>query len=119
MKKKNIAIIIIAIAIAFFIFNFLLPKEEEKKASDSFAQCLTEKGAKMYGTEWCSHCKAQKERFGESFKFIDYIDCDINRGVCNAEGISGYPTWKIMGQNFPGGKTLKELSELTDCEYIG
>ena len=114
MKKKIAIIIVATVLVVFFIF-IILPKEEEEKASESFARCLTEKGAKMYGTEWCSHCKAQKEKFGESFEFIDYIDCDMNKDMCNVEKISGYPTWKIMGQSFPGGKTLEELSELSGC----
>lgn len=35
--------------------------------TDDFAKCLTEKGAKMYGTSWCGHCKNQKALFGDSF----------------------------------------------------
>lgn len=113
--KKKIAVIVVAIVLIVFVILNILPKEETEGASEEFAQCLTEKGAVMYGTEWCSHCKAQKERFGEFFEFVDYIDCDLNKEKCNAEKISGYPTWKIMGQSFPGGKTLEELSELSGC----
>jgi len=28
-----------------------------------FAKCLTQKGAKMYGTFWCPHCQNQKKEF--------------------------------------------------------
>lgn len=83
---------------------------------DAFAQCLTDSGATMYGTEWCSHCKEQKKRFGSSFEFVDYVDCDKNKDTCNAEGISGYPTWKINGESYPGTQQLTRLGELTGCE---
>ena len=43
---------------------------------DGFAQCLTDAGATMYGTEWCHICKDQKELFGASFKNINFVDCD-------------------------------------------
>ena len=116
MKKQNIiALIVVIVLIGVFALNILLGGQEEI-ASDSFAQCLAEKGAKMYGTEWCSHCNDQKEMFGEAFRFIDFIDCDADRSICNAEKITGYPTWQINGQNFQGTKSLKALSELSSCE---
>ena len=83
--------------------------------SGALAQCLTEKGATMYGTEWCSHCKNQKALFGKSFQYVDYIDCDKNKAECQKAGIRGYPTWNINGQNYPGGQSLEKLSILSGC----
>jgi glutaredoxin len=83
---------------------------------DSLAQCLTEKGVIMYGTEWCGFCKKQKEAFGDSFQYIDYIDCDQNREACNEAGISGYPTWQIDGELSPGLTPLENLASLAGCE---
>jgi hypothetical protein len=83
---------------------------------DAFAQCLTEKEVKMYGTEWCGFCKRQKEAFGDSFQYVDYIDCDQNRDICASEGVGGYPTWKIDGESYPGLKELAVLSQLSGCE---
>jgi hypothetical protein len=82
---------------------------------DSFAQCLTEKGVKMYGTEWCSHCKNQKETFGDSFQYIDYVDCDRNKDECSKARIDGYPTWNVDGINYPGEQQLYKLASLTGC----
>ena len=82
---------------------------------DALAQCLTEKGAIMHGTEWCSHCKDQKAEFGNSFQYVNYIDCDKNRGACDAAGVEGYPTWTINGQNYPGKQSLGRLASLTGC----
>jgi len=86
---------------------------------DDFAKCLAEKELKMYGTEWCPHCKNQKALFGKSFKYIDYTDCDYEKDICNSEGITGYPTWKINGQSYPGEQTFQKFSELTGCEING
>jgi hypothetical protein len=82
---------------------------------DEFAQCLTEKGVKMYGTEWCSHCKNQKAMFGTSFQYVDYIDCDKNKNACSSAGVTGYPTWKVGGNNYPGEKQLNILASLSGC----
>ena len=83
--------------------------------NDLLAQCLTEKGAVMYGTEWCSHCKAQKEAFGSSFKYVDYVDCDLNQDRCTEAGVKGYPTWNIDGKNYPGAQPLERLASLAGC----
>lgn len=40
------------------------------------AKALKEKGAKMYGAYWCSHCFEQKQRLGaEAMCLIPYIEC--------------------------------------------
>lgn len=82
---------------------------------DEFAQCLTEKGVTMYGTEWCSHCQDQKEMFGSSFQYIYFVDCDKDRDKCTEAGVTGYPTWRINGENYPGEQSLYKLASLTNC----
>jgi glutaredoxin len=82
---------------------------------DELAQCLTEKGAVMYGTEWCGHCKNQKRAFGSSFEYINYVDCDESMGKCSQAGVTGYPTWVINGQNYPGEQSLSRLKQLAGC----
>lgn len=83
---------------------------------DTFAQCLSEKGAVMYGTEWCSHCKAQKKDFGSSFQYINFIDCDLQKDECTKAGVKGYPTWNIDGENYPGQQAFYKLSQVSGCE---
>lgn len=83
---------------------------------DSFAQCLTEKGAVMYGTEWCPHCKNQKKAFSGSFQYISYVDCDKEKDECLRNGIRGYPTWIINREKYPGEQKLDHLAYLTECE---
>ncbi len=96
---------------------------ESEAAALSVAQCLTEKGAKMYGAFWCPHCSEQKRVFGKKAEAaIPYNECDA-RGEnpvteeCLALKVERYPTW-IFGD---GSRTvavlsLSELAEKTGCE---
>lgn len=90
---------------------------------DDFAKCLTEKGAKMYGAFWCGHCQNQKEAFGASFQYVNYIECTENgvRGsfseTCKNAGIKGYPTWKFSDGGVKEGEVpMIELAKITGCE---
>ena len=90
---------------------------EPETPMDGFAQCLTDAGARFYGTEWCSHCQAQKEMFGESMEFINFIDCDQNKAECQAIGITGYPTWHFNDKTkLPGRQRFQTLANKTGCE---
>ena len=83
---------------------------------DQLAQCLTDKGFIMYGSETCPHCKTQREAFKGSFDLIDYVECSSNPTAC--EGIQGVPTWGLGEKRYPGARSLSELAELSDCELI-
>ena len=86
---------------------------------DAFAECLTGKGFKIYGTEWCPHCQQQKELFGPSFDKINYTDCDKRANSCKEAGITGYPTWIIAGEKkLVGAQSLEELAEESGCELL-
>jgi len=82
---------------------------------DNFAKCLTQKGVAMYGAEWCSHCKNQKLMFGDSFKYVTYVECTTDEAECTAKGVTGYPTWIIDGKAYPGEQSLESLSTLAGC----
>lgn len=92
---------------------------------DQLAQCLTEKGAKMYGAYWCSHCLSQKKMFGSSFSKINYIECSLPDGqtqteVCQQAGIKGYPTWEFSdGSRLEGEVSLETLAEKSNCKDFG
>ncbi|MFH1432571.1 MAG: thioredoxin domain-containing protein [archaeon] len=114
-KKNNVAgIIVVGIIVLFVAFSLMKPSAAPGQF-DAFAQCLTDKGAVMYGTEWCSHCKDQKALFEDSFARVNYVDCDKNMQKCLDAGVEGYPTWVIMGENYPGIQPLLKLSELSGC----
>ena len=111
MKKIMVGILMI-----LSVLIIACSSNNQTGANDALAQCLTDKGAVMYGTEWCSHCKTQKEYFGSSFKYVDYVDCDRNRYRCSAAGVKGYPAWQIDGENYPGTQSLERLASLTECQ---
>lgn len=111
-----IATFIAGLALLLFVVMPNMPGQY-----DDFAKCLSDSGAKMYGTFWCSHCNEQKEMFGNSWKHMNYIECSTPDGnkqtaICTADGIRAYPTWE-----FPGGErdtgvfSFQELSQKTGC----
>lgn len=119
LRKKVIfylIILIIIIGIAYFgISSSLKPGQY-----DDFAKCLTEKNVKEYGAFWCPKCAEQKKIFGKSFQYVTYIECDARGSnaqpeLCQKEGITGYPTWKINNTFYPGVRSLEELSEKSGC----
>jgi glutaredoxin len=85
---------------------------------DDFAKCLSEKGAVMYGAEWCSRCKDQKMLFGKSFKYVTYVECPENPKLCKEKGIERYPTWIIDDVSYEGVQRLEKLGSLTGCSLV-
>lgn len=105
-------VIIAAAAIAFFVYK----KTSGPGKYDTLARCMTEHGMTMYGTDWCPHCQRQKQLFGKSFQYINYVNCDLG-DACNKAGVQSYPTWAKDGQLFPPGvKSLAELTQTSGCE---
>lgn len=114
--NKWLPAVIIIIAILIGVI-FMLPKgiNSKYKNLDEFAKCLTEKGVKMYGAYWCSHCKEQKAMFGRSVQYVNYVECTEDVKTCEAEKIQVYPTWKIASTTVEGVLELEKLSEMTGC----
>ena len=84
---------------------------------DLFAKCLAIKNMTMYGAAWCSHCTAQKKLFGDSFKFVNYVECPDDVKLCTEKGINGYPTWiDGVGVKHEGGQSFSDLANITGCE---
>jgi hypothetical protein len=90
---------------------------------DKFAQCLKDRGVKMYGAFWCEHCAEQKRRFGASFEFVPYIECGVKGDrtaktqVCKDADIHLFPTWQFppTGERVERVFELEELSERISC----
>jgi len=107
------------------VVAFLLFKNNSKPGEyDSFAKCLSESGAKMYGTWWCPHCSNQKKEFGSSWKiFADaggYIECSTSdkqqTEICKQAGITSYPTWRFSdGSELNGEVDFYRLSQKSGC----
>jgi hypothetical protein len=88
---------------------------------DDVAQCLTKKGVKMFGAYWCPHCQNQKKEFGNSWQYVDYIECSLPGGngqtkECNEAKIESYPTWEFAdGERKTGEIPVEELAETAGC----
>ncbi|MBD3156833.1 hypothetical protein GF369_03315 [Candidatus Peregrinibacteria bacterium] len=99
------------------------PVDGEMSSEDItvLAQCLGEKDVLMYGSIGCGHCQNQKDAFGDSFQYINYIECNPNVDLdsarkCQAAGINGVPTWKFPdGTEKVGETSLPELAEAAGC----
>lgn len=82
----------------------------------AFAQCLAEKKITMYGAEWCPHCLNEKKAFGDSFKYVPYVECPEEPNRCLAAGIRGYPTWLMAdGKKLEGEQGINRLSAESGC----
>jgi len=68
---------IFAVLVAVVAGAYLLLRHKQTSRLNTFAQCLTAKGAKMYGAYWCPHCETQKEMFGSSFQYAPYVECGV------------------------------------------
>ena len=84
------------------------------------AEHLTKEGAVMYNAYWCPHCHDQKEMFGkEASEKLNLIECakdgfNNQRELCEAKGITGFPSWEINGSIDSGVKSLEELAKLSN-----
>src|SRR3990167_442653 len=117
-SKFKIPALFIIILISTFLF--LIWAQQTKKntvgALDSFAQCLAEKKITMYGADWCPHCQNEKNAFGDSFRFVPYVECPDNPQQCLALEVNGYPTWIFPdGRRLEGEQGLRKLSEASGC----
>lgn len=131
MKKYILLIILILITAC-------APKHDP--VIDKLANCLADKGVKLYGTYWCHNCQGQKDKFGASMNILVerdvYVECDpkctadkdgnvpkmcknakADPELCLQKKIEYYPTWEFMDKSVEiGVHELWELSEKTGCE---
>ena len=88
-------------------------------SSISLAKHLRDQNIILYNAYWCPHCHEQKEMFGkEAAQSLILVECasdgkDNKAELCKSKGISGYPSWEINGEIYPGTQTLEELAELS------
>ena len=100
-----VIIVLIIAGIAYSVYSMSRPGQY-----DSFAKCLTEKGAVMYGAmDWCKFTQAQKGMFGKSFKYVNYHD------ESELANLKTRPTWVINGQWYEKVQSFERLAEVTGC----
>ena len=101
----SIVFVLIVGGIGFSYVNTLKPA-----VLDGFAQCLTDKGAIMYGATSCQYSHAQQGMFGNSKKYLDIRD------FTEDPNIQVTPTWLINGAYYRNVQTIDKLSSLTGCK---
>lgn len=125
MKSKYKIIIGVLIVVIIVVggawFGFARNSENKVKIDpaklDAFAKCLKEKGVVMYGAYWCPHCQRQKKLFGDSFKYVNYVECTKDIKKCEEKKIEGYPTWIFKnGDRIKREATFDELAKKASCK---
>ena len=124
MKTTYIYIALVVAIIAGLVIVRNYSNSESASATptayDTFAQCLSDAGAKFYGAYWCPHCQAQKKMF-ENSKKLPYVECSTPDGksqtqVCIDAKVTSYPTWIFAdGSILEGERQFAELGEKTSC----
>jgi len=113
MKTKFILFIVIIILFVIGLGVFM-SKNQKPGKYDDFAKALKSNGAVFYGAFWCPHCIAEKALFGNSKKYLPYVECsNPNRSptqICIDAQIESFPTWK-----FENGITIASSEEPTMC----
>ena len=121
LNLATLAIVLSAVVI--FGASTIHSSTDDLPPSNSYqtnlAKHLASAGAVMYGAYNCPHCLSQKNDFGQSFKYIKYVECNTrgqnaNPSLCFAKGITVYPTWEISGKFYTGKLRLEKLSELSN-----
>ena len=82
---------------------------------DDFAKCLSEKTI-LYVSETCPHCANQKAMFKDSIKYLNLVECSVEKELCLEKNLEGVPAWEINGEIYYGVQDFEILSDITDCE---
>ncbi len=122
--RKNLYLLIGIAAVAIGGFTILKNNDRQVGYLDEFAKCLADKKIVMYGADWCPHCQNEKKLFGDSFRFVPYVECPDDPQRCLKEGIEGYPTWIFPaslaggsdGKKLTGEQGLEKLSQESTCQ---
>ncbi|MBS3155467.1 thioredoxin domain-containing protein [Candidatus Woesearchaeota archaeon] len=113
--QSYLMIFLILAAIVIFSYTFYL-RYQTPGQYDEFAKCMTEKGAVIYGNDFCSYTNKQMNFFEKSKKYLNYIKCAENKELCDAKGVKVTPTWEINGKMYAQVQSFERLSEITGCK---
>ena len=113
--KRYFMIIMISLIV---LFSVLTVSSFMKKPGnyDKFTNCLTEKGAIVYGNDFCQYTIQQLNYFGKSKKYLNYVRCTDNEELCNEKDIKTTPTWEYNEEFYPQIQTFERLAAITGCE---
>lgn len=107
---------------ALLLAAWLAPAQQPSaNKMDTFAKCVAKKNAVMFGSAFCSHCDEQRKLFGDSFRFIHYVECSREGAAedvsaCKSAQVRFTPTWIFSDSDrLLGVQPLKTLGERTGC----
>ncbi len=101
----GVLLVVLLVASVWAYVHFLTPGPY-----DAFAQCLSAKGAVMYGAiNWCKYTQGQAAMFGKSFQYINYKD------ESELVGLKTRPTWVINGKWYEKVQSFESLAAATGC----
>ena len=117
--KKYMPWIVVGV-VAICMITFLVVQARKPGQYDKLAQCINQSGAKFYGAWWCPHCQAQKKLFGNSVKYLPYVECQTpdqkQKQICIDAKVEGFPTWVFAdGSRLTGEIPLETLANKTSC----
>ncbi|MBI4140877.1 hypothetical protein HY485_03510 [Candidatus Woesearchaeota archaeon] len=114
MSKAKTITIIVSLVIFLWITNWVYGYYFLPGPYDTFAQCLAEKGATMYGAMgWCEYTQQQRVMFGKSFKHLNYKE--YTEFPAEFGKIRKTPTWVINGKTYENVQSFERLAQLTGC----
>jgi hypothetical protein len=119
MNRKALNIIVtgaIIIAVALIAFFAIKGKTTGNVALDENVAKWIGEHSVVYVQAGCHACVAQEQLFGDSWKYINAVDCiasESEKQACVTEEIAATPTWIINGQKYVGVQTIDALKELT------
>lgn len=111
MKKSNIITIVIILGVLVLAY-FILNKPIAPVTSEEVAKCIGDNSL-LYTQLGCHACEKQEELFGETYQYLNTIDCWFERDKCG--GVTATPTWIINGETIQGVQSVEKLQELTGC----
>ncbi|OGJ12570.1 hypothetical protein A3K82_00135 [Candidatus Pacearchaeota archaeon RBG_19FT_COMBO_34_9] len=116
MKKKVIGLITIIIVIAIIAGSVFLINSKKQEAPEETAKCIRQNSV-LYTQLGCHACENQEKLFGESYQYLNIVDCfyESERQECINAGITATPTWVINGQKYAGVQSVERLKELAGC----
>ncbi len=138
-KNRGIAVAVLdyQLVIVFgegltYVINSQLGDENSQKIIDSinfipnpkmasFAECVANSGAKLYGAFWCPHCISQRLALGVAQNKLPYVECSNSDATaqteaCVSKKIDRYPTWIFAdGSKVDEEISLDQISEKTSC----
>lgn len=115
-KKDRKTYLIAGIVLLLVIVGIFGVVMATSRNNDKLAECLKDKGAVIYGNDWCQYTQRQKDLFGGSFSKLNYVVCDENAKLCDEKKVRITPTWEINGKMIEQVQPLRSLAAISGCQ---